>query len=291
MWLPERSAVGDGSAIQILEAPPGIGGAGCHDGSAGPAGEAGEPRFRPMLLSPPDPPPDHRAEPERPPREAPGTGASIWLVRHGRVTVPDAAYGDSDVPLSEEGLEQTRVVAETLSRLPLRAVVSSPLQRARRMGEAVARAASVELEVTPRLAELHRGSWQGLSRVEYARRWAADRDAYWRDPLTWRAHGGEAEADLVERAWPALIRAVELAAGGVAVVTAHRQVIRALTAAAIGLGAGASHGLVLDPACGVLLRDAEGGWILERSNVTAPGAPHAAEPPEGPPEDVVTQLR
>lgn len=244
-----------------------------------------------MLLSPPDPPRDGPREPARAPRPAPGTGALVWLVRHGRVTAPDVAYGSADVPLSEEGLRQTEAVARSLGRLPLAAVVSSPLERARRMGEAVARAASAELEVTERLAELHRGEWQGLTRVEYARRWADQRAAYWADPLGWREHGGESEAQLVERAWPALLRAIDLARGGVVAMTAHRQVIRALTAAAVGVAPGASHRIVLDPGCGVLLRDASDGWILERTNAPAPGAPHAAEPPDGPPEDVVTQLR
>ena len=137
----------------------------------------------------------------------------------------------------------------------------------------------------------HRGDWQGLTRTEYAERWAHERVNYWDAPLTWRAHGGESEEELVARAWPALVEAAEMAQGAVGVLTAHRQVIRGLTAAAIGVAPGASHRMQLDPAHGVLLRDAVGGWILERTNAPAPGSPHAAEPPDGPPEDVVTQLR
>jgi broad specificity phosphatase PhoE len=244
-----------------------------------------------MLLSPPPPPADFAGEPERPPRPSLGTGAQLWLVRHGRVTAPDTAYGDADVPLSEEGLHQTEAVAGSLAPRRPRGVLSSPLQRARRLGEAVARASSAPLQITDRLKELHRGQWQGVARTEYADRWARERDAYWSAPLTWRGHGGESEEQLVTRAWPALIEAAQMAAGAVAVITAHRQVIRALTAAAIGISPGASHRMDLEPAHGVLLRDAVGGWILERTNAPSPGAPHAAEPHDGPPEDVVTQLR
>ena len=244
-----------------------------------------------MLLSPPPPPEGFQGEAERTPRASLGTGALLWLVRHGRVTVPDVAYGDSDVPLSEEGLRQTEAVARSMASQPVRHVQSSPLQRARRLGEAIAGATGSPLRLDDRLKELHRGDWQGLARTEYAERWARERRRYWDAPLTWRGHGGESEEQMVERAWPALVEAVEMAEGAVAVVTAHRQVIRGLTAAAIGVGPGASHRMELDPAHGVLLRDALGGWILERTNAPSPGAPHAAEPPDGPPEDVATQLR
>ena len=244
-----------------------------------------------MLLSPPPPPADFPGEAERPPRPSLGTGARIWLVRHGRVTAPDTAYGDADVPLSQEGLRQTEAVARSLAPLGARGVLSSPLQRARQLGEAVARASAAPLQITDRLKELHRGEWQGVARTEYAERWARERDAYWESTLTWRGHGGESEEEMVERAWPALIEAVDVATGGVAVITAHRQVIRALTAAALGVSPGASHRMELEPAHGILLRDASGGWLLERTNAPSPGAPHAAEPPDGPPRDVVTQLR
>jgi len=244
-----------------------------------------------MLLSPPPPPESFRGEAERAPRASLGTGALLWLVRHGRVTAPDVAYGDSDVPLSEEGLRQTEAVARSMASQPVQQVLSSPLQRARRLGEAIARETGSPVLLDDRLKELHRGAWQGLARTEYAERWASERVSYWNAPLTWRGHGGESEEQLVERAWPALVKAVQMAGGAVGVVAAHRQVIRSLTAAAIGIGPGASHRMDLEPAHGVLLRDAEGGWILERTNAPSPGAPHAAEPPDGPPEDVATQLR
>jgi len=244
-----------------------------------------------MLLSPPPRPRALDPEPEREPRASLGSEALVWLVRHGRVTARDIAYGDDDVPLSSDGKTQTDAVAESFRNVEVTFVATSPLQRARAMGEAVGRACGVSIEVDPRLAELQRGDWQGLTRTEYAARWARESDAYWRAPLTWRGHGGESEAQLVERAWPALEAAVRGADGGVAVLTAHRQVIRALVAAAIGVPVGISHAVALDPAHGILLRDAASGWILERTNAARPGAPHMAETEDGPPEDVVTQMR
>ncbi|MEM9800560.1 MAG: histidine phosphatase family protein [Planctomycetota bacterium] len=243
------------------------------------------------LLAPPPRPEGAPLESERVARASPGTGARVWLVRHGRVVAADVAYGDEDVTLSKEGIEQSDAVAGSLAEAPLQRVASSPLQRALVLGEKVAEAAGLDCRVDPRFAELHRGRWQGLPRVDYVERWAADAEAYWRDPMRWRGHGGETEEELVERAWPALIEVVESVDGGVAAVAAHRQVLRALVAAAIGVPPARSHALHLDPAHAFLLHDASSGWILERTNVARPGAPPATETDDGPPEDVVTQLR
>lgn len=246
-----------------------------------------------MLLSPPPPPAGFPGEPDREPLESPGTGTLIWLVRHGRVTAPTTAYGDQDVPLSEAGLAQTALAAETLAaQTQPRRIVSSPLVRARTLGEALAQRTGAPLTLDPRLKELNRGAWQGIERTEYQTRWRADRDAYWADPLHWDRHGGESEAALVARTWPALLEALgppEPAQGGRVVMAAHRQVIRALTAAAIGIPPGRSHSMRLDPAHGILIHDTPGAWTLLRTNVFPPGAKHATEPRDGPPRDVLVR--
>jgi broad specificity phosphatase PhoE len=114
-----------------------------------------------MLLSPPLRPRALDPESEREPRASLGSEALLWLVRHGRVTARDIAYGDDDVPLSSDGETQTHAVAESFRTVDVTYVATSPLQRARAMGEAVARACGVPVEVDTRLAELHRGDWQG----------------------------------------------------------------------------------------------------------------------------------
>jgi len=219
----------------------------------------------------------------------------VWLVRHGSVAVQDCAYGDLDVHLSPKGEEETTRAAEALAALGPARVVASPLARARFMGEAVARRAARPLVLDERLREVHRGSWQGLPLAEYTRRWSAAAHDYWRDPLGWRGHDGESEAELRARVTDALeehLGAPELspsASGiaGVLVVAAHRQALRALVAALLGLPAAASHGLALDPSHAILVVDEPDGWTLARTNLPLAGAPHFAEPLDGPPEDVL----
>lgn len=240
-----------------------------------------------MQLDPPSPPEGVPAESPRAPLPSPGTGSMLWLVRHGHVDAPHGSYGDTDVPLSALGQEETRAAMGSLAAVDgLRAIFSSPLVRARTMGEGLARATGLELQLEDGLKEVHRGRWQGLEMDEYRARWDAAAEAYWEDPLSWRGHGGESEADLVARGFPCMVAAAHAAGGQVAVITAHRQIIRAVVAAAVGIPPVASHRMRITTGSGILLEDAPHGWVLHRTSVKPPAARQAAELESGPPEDV-----
>ncbi|MEM8710707.1 MAG: histidine phosphatase family protein [Planctomycetota bacterium] len=242
-----------------------------------------------MLLSPPQVP--HPPEAPREPRPGLGTETQIWLVRHQRVDASTLAYGDEDVPLSAEGQRGTDAVERAVrSALRPARVVASPLIRARRMGEAIARGTGAELVLDDRLKEMNRGDWQGLPRTEYAARWRSESERYWSDPLRWSPPGGESEEALVARTFPVLEElARHPAESPVRVLAAHRQVIRSLVAAAIGIPPGQSHAMQLAPGHSVLIADTGDRWSLLRSNVSIPGAPHLTEPSSGPVQDVPTR--
>jgi len=223
------------------------------------------------------------SEPERdgngPPGTLPGrgTGARIWLVRHAEVHEDwrGRAYGNLDVPLSARGLERTGELARELAELPLTSIRSSPLDRARRLGEAVAQASGAPLSLDPRLAEIHRGEWQGKSVTELHERSPGQVRAFYSDPCGFRGHGGESDAMVAARALRALDDVLDEARGGTAVVTTHYNVIRVLLARALDVPPPRSFGLRIDPAHGALLVDGPEGWLLLHSNAAAP-------PPEEP---------
>lgn len=220
----------------------------------------------------PEIPPDLDA-PRPLPALSTGSGARIWLVRHAEVHADwaETAYGDSDVPLSETGERQTAEVGARFRGARLELVASSPLARALALGRAVSEATGAPLALDARLREVSRGAWQGIPRGEFEARWHADRAAFLADPWRWKGHGGESDAELFARGFPALLEVVARASGGTALVASHQNLLRALVTGALGLGAPESLGLWTAPAHAMLLVDTPGGWRLALRNV--PPAP------------------
>lgn len=88
----------------------------------------------------------------------------IYLIRHALPDYPDGARmclgQKNDLPLSEAGLEQARELGKRFSWIPLEAVYTSPLLRARQTAAAVA--GGRPLHVLDDLIELYGGAWDGL---------------------------------------------------------------------------------------------------------------------------------
>jgi len=125
----------------------------------------------------------------------------IYCVRHGEsvYNAEGRIQGQSDVPLSELGLSQSRAVARALAGLPIAAVYSSPLRRALQTAEPLAASLGVSVETDPRLMEIHAGVFQDQLRSqlpelfpeEYARWLAGEPD--------FTIPGGECRRDLMRR--------------------------------------------------------------------------------------------
>ncbi len=94
--------------------------------------------------------------------------------------------------------------------------------------------------------------------------------------------GGEEDAALVRRAWPALERVLKQGAARALFVLSY-DVIRVLTALALGIPPRHSRALQVDPGRAVLLLDdfvaGSPRFLLRRSNAAGPG-PAAGAPPD-----------
>lgn len=215
------------------------------------------------------PPPDGLARPFL--HAGTGSGTELILVRHAEVHADwqGKAYGDLDVPLSAEGEERTREVAEMLAALGPARVLASPLSRARVLGEAVAGAAGLALEELAELREVHRGAWQGRRVADLVREAPKEVEAFYADPWTWRGHGGESDELLSTRAWSAVDELLAPDAGRLVLVS-HYNVIRVLVAGALGIPAPASFAVRVDPGRVTALADEPDGWHLVYSNVLDP---------------------
>jgi broad specificity phosphatase PhoE len=125
----------------------------------------------------------------------------IWLVRHGQTdwNLEGRLQGQLDVPLNETGLEQARVLAESLRGKDFSAIYSSDLMRARQTAGIISDAVGLPVTFDRRLREIHQGEVQGLLFSDVIQRFEntlADRT---RDPINARLPGGESVAELARR--------------------------------------------------------------------------------------------
>ena len=226
-----------------------------------------------MRLLDPPPCPAHLAPPPPPPSApALGTGSRLWLVRHAEVAEAwrDVAYGSNDVPLSARGLEQTAALGARFAAVAPRHVYSSDLPRARAMADAIAQASGGRVTELPALREIDRGNWSGRPLAEFDADWRADVENYWRDPWRWKAHGGESDADLFARAWPAVERAAREAAGDTAVLATHGNWIRIVLGRVLGVSVFESFDYRVRVATASAIVDGEEGWRLEVFGTESP---------------------
>jgi broad specificity phosphatase PhoE len=160
---------------------------------------------------------------------------TVYLARHGESDWNAAQrwQGHADRPLTELGRRQAVELADRLAGVPLDAVYSSDLLRARETAETVAAPRGLPVRALPELREIDVGSWSGLTRPEAAARFP---EAYLR--WTQGGHGwddGENYEQMAERVVGAVLRLAARHPGGSALVVAHGGPIRALHAVALGI--------------------------------------------------------
>src|SRR6266851_331469 len=98
----------------------------------------------------------------------PGTPVRILLARHGETisNVEGRWQGQSDSPLTERGLAQSRELARALSNEHMAAVYSSDLGRALGTAREVAELYALTVQTDVRLREIDTGAWTGMVRQE-----------------------------------------------------------------------------------------------------------------------------
>ncbi len=130
------------------------------------------------------------------------------------------------VHLSEEGKAQAERLAERLSHLPIDAIYSSPLERARETAEPLARRSGLQAQVSEEITELDLGDWTGsdFGQVKGDQRWR-----YFNSYRSGtRIPGGETMLETQARAVAKMERLQLAHPGGTVAVVTHGDVIRAL---------------------------------------------------------------
>ena len=196
------------------------------------------------------------------------TGTQVYLFRHGEVTLAETRrfIGHLDVPLSARGEAQCVAQSARLRDVPLAALYSSDLVRARRSGELLGAPRGLVPVAVPALREMSMGRWEGLTAEEIKRREPEAFDTWMASVGEFPFPDGESVPDLVARAWPAFEGLVEAHAGAAIAIVAHGGTNRMLLCRALGLpldrllAFGQGYGALT-----VLARKA-GHWALTRLN-------------------------
>ena len=161
----------------------------------------------------------------------------IILIRHGETVWNQQGrmQGQSDSPLSETGVRQSRQLAQRLKQIAFSALYSSDSGRAHQTARSVADVTGHDIIVEPRLRERHFGVFEGLTGTEIKFNYP---DAYVRfksrDP-EYVVPGGESALKFRARVLGCLSEIAERHAGDMVVVVTHGLVLDMVYRSANGI--------------------------------------------------------
>jgi probable phosphomutase (TIGR03848 family) len=177
---------------------------------------------------------------------------TVILLRHGRTTANAGgvlAGWTPGVLLDETGSAQVRAVGERLAKVPLTAIVSSPLERCRQTADAIATGRDLEVQSDDRLGEARYGDWTGRTIKDLVK------DPLWRvvqqhpSAAVFPGPDGEGLAQTQARAVAAVREwNAKLGPNAVWLACSHGDVIKAILADALGLHLDQFQRIVVDPA-------------------------------------------
>jgi len=161
----------------------------------------------------------------------------LFLIRHGESqgNAELRLQGQGEYALTERGLEQSRLLAERLRRLPLAALYSSPIKRARLMADVIGEAAGLDVTDLPGVEEYDFGELSGMFFRELMEQHPELVQQYIQGPDYPLFPGAEGRDAFRRRVCDALWGVVERHAGASAAVVTHGGPIGAFCLEVLGL--------------------------------------------------------
>jgi len=192
----------------------------------------------------------------------------VLLVRHGEndyVKTHRLAGRQPGVHLNKTGRKQAQAVAKRLKGATIKAVYTSPMERAMETAQPIADALGLEAIVRPGLLETDIGNWTGksLKKLSKKKRWRVVQNA----PSLLRFPGGESFAETQHR----IVRELESLANqhepkDVIVCVSHADPIKLAVAYYLGLPLDQFQRLGVSPASITALNIGEMGSFLVTLN-------------------------
>lgn len=181
---------------------------------------------------------------------------TVLLIRHGRTTANASgvlAGRKPGIALDERGIEQVATTGTRLSAVPLRAVVSSPLDRCQQTAQAILDRQDnpPALRIEPQITECGYGSWQGKPLADLAKEplWSVVQN----QPSAVTFPDGESLRHMQARAVESIRRtdraiAEQHGEHAVWAAVSHGDIIKSILADALGMHLDLFQRLNVDPA-------------------------------------------
>lgn len=162
---------------------------------------------------------------------------TILLIRHAQSqgNLIGRFQGQTDTPLSKEGLSQAERLAGRLANRTIDAVYASDLERAHHTARIIAKRKGLPVHLHPGLREIDIGKWAGLTLEEITAHYADELEAWRQGDPNVRRGGGESYREAQERVVAAVEEiAANNDAGSQIAVVSHGGSLRALLAYVLG---------------------------------------------------------
>ncbi|MGC9194210.1 MAG: DVU_1551 family NTP transferase [Syntrophobacteraceae bacterium] len=169
-------------------------------------------------------------------RAASSERRNIYLARHGAIQHPGDIkryIGQTDLPLTAEGVRQAETLAEKLRHTQISAIFCSDLRRSIDTARIVGNLHGIEIAPIPRFREIALGEWEGMSFDAVRSKYPAAYDLRGRNIVHFRTPGGESFMDCALRVTPAFYDAIYSTRGDILVV-GHAGVNRVLLCRILG---------------------------------------------------------
>jgi probable phosphoglycerate mutase len=203
----------------------------------------------------------------------------LLLIRHGEneyVKTGKLAGRIPGVHLNERGQQQAAELAQSLAKAPIKAIYSSPLERARETAAPLAAALGMEVQIREGLLETGTGDWAGqeLKALSKLPEWKIVQGA----PSRFRFPNGESFAECQVRLANELQAIARLhQPEDVIALVSHADPIRLVTAYFMGMSLDHFQRLACDTASVTVLALGEQGASLVKLNQRPPFELHFPE--------------
>jgi len=163
----------------------------------------------------------------------------VYLIRHGATTLSaeDRFAGATDVPLSDAGREQVRLLAARLAAEPIVAFYASPMGRTMETAAILAEPHGKTVTARDGFREINHGHWEEKTRAEVERLFPEEYARWERDPFSFAPRDGESGLSVTARALPELLAIVEAHPDERVLIASHKATIRLLISSLLGFDA------------------------------------------------------